>query len=123
MATVTPPLQWSSAYTRIVWLVLTLAVLWGAFRHPADAFSRIESLGKFVESDGGKILLLATMAMLFFIAAMGFGYYALDAIQAHTLSQDDVVVNMFTQFVTGSAFGTALGALITLLGVRNTSGK
>lgn len=113
-------MTWYSAYTRLIWLVITLAILWGLFRRPVEALNRLEGLGKFIESDGGKILLLSTMTMLFFIAALGFGYYALDAIQKSTLTQDDVVVNMFTQFVTGSAFGTAFGALITLLGIRKS---
>lgn len=116
-------MTWFSAYTRVVWFIITLLLIWGLFKNSSGALGRIEGLGKILESDGGKILLLATMAMLFFIAAMGFGYYALDAIQNKTLTQDDVVVNMFTQFATGSAFGTAFGSLITLLGIRNKPEK
>ena len=110
-------MQWYSTYTRLIWLALTLLFAWLIFRPASEAVEKLDHLGKVLESTGGKILLLTMMAMIFFVASMGFFFYVLDAIQAGTLKDDDVMVNMLVQFMTGTAFGTALGALINMLGV------
>ena len=47
---------------------------------------------------------------------MGLGYHMLAMIEQKTLTADNTLAVMLIQFVTGGAFGTALGALIQLLG-------
>lgn len=112
-------MKWTSAYTRLVWLALSILVIltiYSMARHGEFVLEKLERFGRIIESGGGKIMLLSIMALIFFIAALGMAYYVMDSIQAGTLKPDDVTANMMIQFVTGSAFGTALGALINLLG-------
>lgn len=106
-------MKWVSGYSRIVWFLLTIAAMVFMYYLP---FEKLDRLGKLLETSGGKVLVLSIMTMLFFIAAMSFMYYTLDAIQGKTLQPDDVMVNMAMQFCTGGAFGTVLGALITMTG-------
>jgi hypothetical protein len=107
---------WPSTYTRVVWASL-IAVLvgWVVWKN-ALTLEVIERTGKIVEGIGGKILILLFLTLVFFIAALSYGYYTLDAVQAGTIKGDDTLAIMLIEFVTGTAFGTSMGALVMLLG-------
>jgi hypothetical protein len=109
-------LVWSSVYTRLIWCVFIFTILGYLLWKGGITLESVERIGKVADTVGGRILILVTMTMLFFIVAAGYGYYVLDAVQAGTLRSDDTLAIMLIQFVTGTAFGTAMGALVSLLG-------
>ena len=82
----------------------------------------ITRIGKIADTRGGNIMILVSLTVLFFGVAMGLGYHILAMVEAKSLTSDNTLAVMLVQFVTGTAFGTALGALIQLLGGSKAEG-
>lgn len=113
--------NWQSIVSRVLWIAAVGGVV--AYMLVKNKFSveGIERIGKVLESQGGKLLTLIAFTIIFFAAALGMGYYVLEALENKTLTPDNAMATLIIQFVTGTAFGTVLGALINLLG--STSDK
>ena len=92
------------------------AVVYLVYRAGGFNTDSIAKLGKVFDTRGGNILILTCFSMFFFLVAIGFGYHVLGMIEAKTLTPDNTTAMLLIQFVTGTAFGTSLGALIQLLG-------
>lgn len=96
-----------------VTLALVFAIITGLFllRRLPSADS-IQTLITMLNTKGGNILILSVMAMVFFRSFMHLVYVVLQQIQAQTLREDNAIALMGLQFVSTTAFGGALGALL-----------
>lgn len=108
------PLQ--SIFTRVVWVVIFGVIAYYGAKSGWFKFESVERFAKVLDTTGGKILILVILTMVFFSSAIGYGYYVMEALEQKTLTPDNALVNLLIQFVTGTAFGSSLGALISLLG-------
>jgi hypothetical protein len=89
----------------LVWLLLK------AFKSEPG----VQSMKMFVDlsnSRGGNILICLFLTVYFFAAAMRIFYHALGLVVDKTLDPTSAVLMMALQFVTGTAFGGAFGALL-----------
>jgi len=105
-----------SMLTRAAWMIAAVAVVFLVYKTGGFNTESIATVGRIADTRGGNILILVSLTILFFGIAMGLGYHILAMIEAKTLTSDNTLAVMLVQFVTGGAFGTALGALIQLLG-------
>lgn len=76
---------------------------------------QLRELVSILNTKGGNILLLSFFSMAFFYSSMQMFYFGLNLIVDKKISPENAVLLMGIAFVTGSAFGGAFGALITML--------
>jgi hypothetical protein len=106
----------NSLISRGVWFLALTALVYLVYKTGGFNNESIAKISKTLDTRGGNIIILVCFTMLFFTVGIGFGYHILGMIEAKGLSADNTMAALLVQFVTGSAFGTALGALIQLLG-------
>lgn len=110
------------------WVTLALGGLFVTYLLVGSWMKKLpstSSIGEFItilNSRGGNILVLAVMSLYFFRQAMILFYAMLAQIQAGTLKENNALALMAVQFVTSSAFGGAMGALLkTMTGESSAS--
>lgn len=86
-----------------------------AWRKQLPSIGAIQDIVNVLNTKGGNILLLAIMAMIFFKSTLHLAYTILDQIEAKTLREDNAIALMALQFCTTSAFGGAMGAMLTMM--------
>lgn len=109
--------------TRVVWVLLFVGVVYLIYRAGGFTADNMERTGKLFDTRGGNIMILVVLTMIFFSSGIGIGYHILGMVEAKTITSDNTMAVMLIQFVTGTAFGTALGALIQLLGGSKSQDK
>jgi len=93
---------------------LVPVVVW-LFLKALKSEPEVHSMKMFVNltnSRGGNILVCLFLTIYFFAASMRLFYHALDLIVNNKLDPTSAVLMMALQFVTGTAFGGAFGALL-----------
>ena len=96
-------------------LILIAILIFLAFMYWNKRLPTVETFrnaSTVAETHGGQIIILTTMALVFFIVSMGFAYYIMDAIIDQTIKPDNAMVMVMLNWVTGAAFGNVMGALI-----------
>jgi hypothetical protein len=112
-----------SILTRIAWMLAAAFIVYLIYRGGGFNTDSLNKVGEIFASRGGNIIILVSLTVLFFGVAMGLGYHILAMVEQKTLTSDNTLAVMLIQFVTGTAFGTALGALIQLLGGSSPESK
>ena len=84
---------------------------------------QLRELVAILNTKGGNIILLAFFSMAFFYSSMQMFYFGLNLIVDKKISPENAVLLMGIAFVTGSAFGGAFGALITMLSGEGRSAE
>lgn len=101
---------------RLLAFALLGLLVWYLLRSAAGPVDAVTKLATALDSRGGNIIILVFFSLVFFISAMGLGYYLLDLMEQKLITPDNVLASSMFQFITGSAFGISIGALIQLLG-------
>lgn len=109
-----------------IWIALgTLAItlfvllLW---KEKLPASGSVSDVLQMLNSRGGNIAVLAVMSLVFFRAATHMYYVVLAQIQAGTLREDNAIALTGLQFITSTAFGGSMGALLkTMTGDSSSS--
>ena len=73
------------------------------------------------ETHGGQIIILTCLALFFFLVSMGFVYYTMDALIDGTIKPDNALVMVIITWITSSAFGATMGALIKTMSAPATA--
>lgn len=110
-----PDLTRNFSMTHFEWIALGifLAVLVALqIFNKLPKLDSIKSLIAVMDSKGGNISVLVVMSIFFFWSGMKMFYVLLSMMQAKTLTADNAFALMGLQFVTGTAFGGAFGALL-----------
>ena len=109
-------IQWAVWITRAFWAIVLVGGIYYLLHTKQISVEAVERVGNMMSTIGGQIFILVVFTFVFFVSAMGFGYYVIDAVQNKTLDPNDTMATVLIEFVTGTAFGTSLGALIQLIG-------
>ena len=101
-------------------LVIFLA-LWLLGRLPGiDQFRQFANAA---DTRGGNIAILAGLSVFFFCVGIGFSYYVVDLLEDKTITPDNTMVMLLIQWITGTAFGGTMGALIKTLNSERRNGS
>jgi hypothetical protein len=121
-------MDWSglTASQRIdTWIPVGFFVLLWAWMQWNKKLPPTDSIQKFVaiiNSRGGNIVILTVASVYFFRYSMYLFMHLLEMVQAKTITEDNAFGLMAIQFVTTSAFGGAMGALLkTMTGESSTA--
>jgi hypothetical protein len=95
--------------TGSLFALLVFALIWGK-RMPS--IQGLIDCANILNSKGGNLLLLALMSAGFFWSAVHFAYYLIELMVNKTLTADNAIALSTFNFVTGTAFGGAFGALL-----------
>jgi hypothetical protein len=106
----------------LIALVLVIfLVLWLLGRLPGiDQFRQFANAA---DTRGGNIAILAGLSVFFFCVGIGFSYYVVDLLEDKTITPDNTMVMLLIQWITGTAFGGTMGALIKTLNSERRNGS
>lgn len=79
----------------------------------------IQGLATISATKGGNIIILMVMAFSFFFAGMRLIYYCLGLSVDGKITVDNAVMMLAISFVTGTAFGNVMGALLKTMTGEN----
>lgn len=109
-----------SIYIPVAFVILLWAFMQWNGKLPTT--ESIQALATITATKGGNIIILVIMAMAFFFAGMRLIYYCLSLSIDGKLSTDNAVMMLAITFVTGTAFGATLGALLKTMTGENVKG-
>lgn len=95
--------------------VLLLIWVFLALRNKLPSIEGVRALVGILNSRGGNILILTMLTLTFFQASMRWFYYVMGLLQSKSITPDNAVLIAGISFVTGTAFGSAIGALLSAL--------
>ena len=98
-------------------VLAVLTVLYVLKRLPGIA--AFGEFARIADTHGGNIAILAILTVFFFCVSLGFLYYVVDLLEDHTITPDNTMVLLILNWLTGSAFGTTLGALVKTMNSEN----
>jgi|SRR6516164_9332551 len=75
------------------------------------------------DTHGGNIAILAFFSIFFFCVGLAFSYYVVDLLEDKTITPDNTMVMLLIQWITGTAFGGTMGALIKTLNSERRNGN
>lgn len=107
-----------------LWIPTAVILLLWAFMQYHDKLPSVESIGKMVaiiNSRGGNIAVLAGGSIYFFKYSMYLFFMLLGMVKDKTITQDNAFALMAIQFITTSAFGGAMGALLKTMTGESSS--
>lgn len=108
-----------------VWIpVVFFVILWAIMQWQGKlpSVSSIQHFVSIINSRGGNIVILSLGAVYFFRYSMYIFTDLLNMVRDKTISEDNAFALMAIQFVTTSAFGGAMGALLkTMTGESSTA--
>ena len=84
-----------------------------------DQFKQFASIA---DTHGGNIAILTCMSVFFFAVGIGFSYYVVDLLEDKTITPDNTMIMLLIQWITGTAFGGTMGALIKTLNSERRNG-
>jgi hypothetical protein len=105
----------------LIALVVCGTILILKFGYPTK--EAMHYLVELANTKGGSIILLGGMSMFFFIVGIRLVYWSANMEIDHKLESDNAMVLSAMQWITGSAFGGAFGAMIKTMTGEDVSKK
>lgn len=109
-----------------VWVPVVFFVMLWAVMQWSDKLPSVSSIQHFVaivNSRGGNIIILSAATIYFFKYSMYIFMNLLDMVRDKTITQDNAFALMAIQFITTSAFGGAMGALLKTMTGESSSAR